>query len=156
MKKVIILAALAAILTISSIAQVGPTGSTQTYPYGSDPCQNSSIAKLPAAVSITTATTTEVVAASAGKKVWVCGFTGSLVGTSATVQFEYGTKTTTACDTGATVLSGALQLPSTAKIISTQQGFSLLVTPASQEICLVTTGTGINVSGTIQYVQGAW
>jgi hypothetical protein len=117
----------------------------------SDPCQNSGILKSSAAVSITTATTTQLVALSAGKSVYVCGFTASL-GLSDSIVFEYGTGS--ACGTGTTALTGAFT--SDAAVIAAPATLggegTRMTAPSGNALCALTTGTG-GIKGVVQYVQ---
>jgi hypothetical protein len=102
-----------------------------------------------AKIAISTATTTEIVAAVAGKAVYVCGIQLQN-GASSTAQFTYGTKASTACDTGSTALSGVL-LASTNTTIAPGSR-TVLSTPAGNELCIVSTGTGGSV-GWVNFIQ---
>lgn len=135
-------------------AQVGPSGLNlvQTAAFPSDPCQNPSVVKLSAKLNVTTATTTEIVAPVAGKSIYVCRVLASVVGTSPTVQFESGTKVSTACDTNPVTITGAVAVPTTT-IISWGGAETILNDPAATELCLVSGGTTPNILGWIDYVQ---
>lgn len=135
-----------------AFAQSAPQMSVFIYPTG-DLCQNPNVVKSSAVVNISTATTTELVAASAGKKVYLCSFHTSTGGTTPTIQFKYGTKTTTACDTGATNLSGAFAPPSATMFSLTGASGTLLSTPAANELCATTGGTSPAFIGVVVYVQ---
>lgn len=124
------------------------------YSVGSDKCQNASVLKLSAPVAITTATTTNLVSAIAGDYIDVCKIFVSVVGTSPTLQFEYGTTVSTACDTGATVLSGAMAIPTTTLFQFPAVDSVNLHAPKSDQLCLVTGGTITGVEGFIVYYQG--
>ena len=63
-----------------------------------------------------------------------------------TLQFEYGTTVSTACDTGTTALSGVLQ-PLTA--VSLDQPF---IVPAGQDLC-VNLGSSVTGGGWVSYSQ---
>src|SRR5437879_5656570 len=76
------------------------------FQLGSDPCQSNGIAKSSIVLNITSATTTQLVALSAGKQIFVCGFNFTMVGTVQTLAFEYGTGAS--CGTGTTLLTGAM------------------------------------------------
>lgn len=123
-----------------------------SQPTTNDPC-NSGAAKQSAAISITTATTTQIVAPLAGRQIFVCGITTILqaLGGTGTAQWEYGTGA--ACGTGTTTLSGALYFNN--NIISfSNAGTTLLTTPAGNALCIVTVGTSTNfVEGWVTYVQ---
>jgi len=64
------------------------------YTLTTDPCENPTVPKLSAPVAITTATTTQLVAASAGKITYACNLTISMSGTAPTIQAAYGDTTT--------------------------------------------------------------
>lgn len=110
-----------------------------------DPCFTAP--KSSVSVAISTATTTEVVAPVTGASVYVCGFTSSF-GATTTAQFEYGTST--AC-TGTHALTGVMA-PSTGTVASLSGEGTKLTAPASQGLCIVSTGTG-GINGALTYVQ---
>lgn len=121
-----------------------------------DPCQSADILKSSVAIAVTSATTTALVAASAGKAIYVCGFSSTLSGTTTpTMQFKYGTKVSTECDTGATILSGVYTGLSATSQTITGGGTvgSMFVTPVSQELCVTSGGTAPLVGGVLTYVQ---
>jgi hypothetical protein len=120
---------------------------------GSDPCENPSVTKFSVPVAISTATTTNLLSAVTGDYITVCKYQFSVVGTSPTVQFEYGTTVSTACDTGAASLSGAMSIPTTTTAISIGAESMTFRTPAGVQLCLVTGGTTPSVQGYITYVQ---
>lgn len=115
-----------------------------------DPCGNPGVLKSSVSVAISTATTTQLVALSASKVIYVCGFALTLTGTTPTVQFEYGTGAS--CGTGTTVLTGAFA-PTTGSFIQTQGASTLFATAASNALCAVTAGTGPSDQGVLTYVQ---
>ena len=129
-----------------------PTAGTVTAsfspitPVSADPCYASN--KSTASISITTATTTALVPAVAGKVVYICGLTAT-VGASSTIAFEYGTGAT--CGTGTTVTTGAFT-PATGGILSLNGEGTKLLAPAGNALCAVTTGTG-GIYGVINYTQ---
>lgn len=105
--------------------------------------------KTSVSVAISTATTTQLVALSAGKIVHVCGFDASF-GATTTAQLEYGTGS--ACGTGTTALTG-VYAPATGTIWEAGNGNSTFIkTIASNALCLVSTGTG-GINGVLTYVQ---
>lgn len=149
-------AALAAFtLSIPSFAQAPfPSGNiiTTTAAVG-DYCANANVAKLEVPVAITTATTTELVPAVAGKTTYVCGFVATVSGTNPTLTFKTGTKVSTACDTGAASLTGAIT-PTTAVVTAYQwdHNMTYMTSAAAGEVCLTTAGTPA-VNGFLIYVQ---
>lgn len=105
-----------------------------------------------APVAISTATTTRLVTGSTNNRVVVCGYDFTVGGTTPTYQFEYGTKASTDCDTGATVMTGAYAPTSGTKASFGGANQSIMATATSKDLCLVTVGTGASVQGVIDYV----
>jgi hypothetical protein len=134
-------------------AQAGPGVTVAIYTVGSDYCQNPSIAKTSVAVNISSATTTELVAASAGKKVYLCKFNASVAGTAPTIIFKTGTKVSTACDTTPTSLTGTYAITTgTVLDLSGAPGVTMQ-SIVSGELCLTSGGTGPSIQGVAVYVQ---
>ena len=111
---------------------------------GADPCLDPNTVKSSVAIAIATATTTSLVAVSGTTAVYVCSLTAT-VGASSTLSLEYGTST--GC-TGTHAMTG-VYTPATGGAITVPE---LAVTPASQGVCAVTTGTG-GQNGVMTYVQ---
>jgi hypothetical protein len=168
MKKVLTAVALSLLLAASA-ALLLHTGSEQAFAAGptstayfitaannSDPCENVSVLKSSASVAITSATTTNLVSAVSGDYISVCNWQVSVVGTSPTVQFEYGTTVSTACDTGATALTGAMAIPTTTLFTPASGNGLKLRVPVSQQLCLVSGGTITGIEGYITYVQAVY
>lgn len=133
-------------------AQVGPTGTVLIYNAG-DPCENPSVAKSFATVNVSTATTTELVAAVTGKVVYVCGMEVTIAGTTPTMIFKTGTKVSTACDTAPTSQSGTYAPTSGAFMVLGSSNGSLLTGASSGELCLTSGGTTPSIQGNLVYVQ---
>ncbi len=133
-------------------ASFSPTSSgTQTVAFAStaaDPCESPNAAKSSVTVAISTATTTQLVALSSGKTVYVCGFTAS-IGATTTVALEYGTGSS--CGTGTTALTGVFA-PATGAVLSLGGSGYKTATIASNALCAVSTGTG-GINGVLSYVQ---
>jgi len=133
--------------------------STVNIAGASDPCLDTSAIKSSAAVNLSSAATTALVALAASKSIYVCGYSISILGlatTAGTIKFEYGTQTSTACDTGTTVLTGAFFGSTTAGGVSqiTGSGDATQFSAASgNQLCAVTTGTSPNFQGVVSYVQ---
>ena len=87
-------------------------------------------------IHITSATTTQLVAAVSGKAIYVTSWNVSAA--SGTFELEYGTQTTTPCDTGATVLAGPYTLSGGQIGVGTGTGIVESI-PASNQLCAVTT-----------------
>lgn len=120
-----------------------------------DPCQV--FPKTTAAINISTATTTQLVAPSTtGAPVYVCGMLLNQVNGTGSLALEYGTGTT--CGTGTTAMTGTIFASTTASgttntlINSSKDQPSLAVAPTNNAVCALTTGT-IQQSGWITYVQ---
>lgn len=120
-----------------------------------DYCQNSGIAKTTVSVAITSATTTNLVSAVSGKTVHVCYAYLNVVGTNPTLQFKAGTTTSSACDTGAVSLTGAIPVATSTNFQPTTAGppFSLVTGVLSNQLCLTTGGTITTVEGFLVVVQ---
>ena len=119
----------------------------------SDPCGSWGVVKQSVAVTISTATTTQLVAPVAGQTVFVCGFTFAMTGTTPTFQFEYGTGTT--CGTGTTVLTGAFQndiASGFGQYIYGGGEMTIFATPSANALCVLSAGTP-SVNGVVTYVQ---
>src|SRR5215472_5073978 len=112
--------------------------------------------KQSAAINISTATDTQLVASQANNNIFLCGFFLNQVNGSGSLKFEYGTGTN--CATGKTALTGAIFASTVAsKVTNTNNTPNLaagtqLVVPAGNALCALSTGT-IQQSGYISYVQ---
>jgi len=148
MKRTILLVA----ALVVALATLG-AAQTQTfqYPQWADPCQNPAVLKLSVPVHITTATTTELVAASAGKTVYVCAYSLVAVGTGATT-FKTGTKVSTACDTGATSITGSPLFPTTT-LVTTAGTHVQFAGASGGELCVTTASGATSLDGFVDYVQ---
>lgn len=133
-------------------AVVGPNGTFLIYNSG-DPCSNPNVPKSFAVVSISTATTTELVAAVAGQVVYVCALPSTVVGTSPTILFKTGTKVSTACDTGPTSQSGTYAVTSGNFFKLDANGGTVLTGAVGGELCLTSGGTSPSIQGNLIYVQ---
>ena len=124
-----------------------------------DPCAAPTVTKNSAAINVTSATTTSLVAISGSTTIYVCGFSMTIApsATSAdTAQFEYGTGGT--CGSGTTALTGTYgngDLTSTTSVVAVNQNGpgTIFKTPASNGLCLLTAGTAVSVQGVVSYVQ---
>jgi uncharacterized lipoprotein YbaY len=135
---------------LQTISRIGSL--TLTVQNVGDPCQNPNVTKLSAVVNIASATTAAIVSNVTGKAVYVCDYGVTLAGTSPTAQFKYGTQTTTACDTGAVLLTGVMA-PTAGSFVSPGHGGDHFHTAVSQQLCATVTGTGPSVQGWLTYVQ---
>lgn len=125
------------------------------WPQDIDPCASPMTLKSTAVVNISTATTAAIVPAVAGDKVYVCTINLDYTsGTTPTVVFKYGTQVTTACDTGATSLSGTMAIPATVgQGLFLGPGHTLMTTALSNQFCITSGGTTPNLQGFVTYVQ---
>jgi hypothetical protein len=118
---------------------------------GNDFCQSPNPAKSSVAISITSSGLGEhqLVAPVAGQTIQVCAYVYDLGGTSPTAQFDYGTKTSTDCDTGATHLTGAMS-GANRQMSGPIDYFSV---PAGNQLCINLGGTTPTAVGVLTYVQ---
>jgi hypothetical protein len=109
-----------------------------------------------AVINQATATTTQLVALSSGKKVYVCSALVNQVGaaTAPTFKFVYGTGTN--CVTGTTDLTGVITGGAASTATNVQFGGNglgyVFATPASQALCITTTTTQAQ-KGLLSYTQ---
>lgn len=143
MKRLLLIAALYAITATSALAQVAL-----------NPC-NSSAVRSSATITMSTATTTELVPLVAGQTIYVCeaAMTISQVVTTAnTIKFVYGTGS--ACATGTTNLTGAFGTGGITAGIPITVNTGGFKTIASNALCATTTigATGF-FHGVVSYIQ---
>lgn len=131
--------------------QINETGSAASSPLSpNDPCQSSAFAKQSVPVNISSATTTQLVALSAGLRIYVCGVYASAAGTSPTMQFEYGTGST--CGTGTTLLTGTIAASTTVPL-ALETGLTNFSAPQGNALCAISGGTGPSFQGLLTFVQ---
>jgi hypothetical protein len=130
----------------SNITQVGGAS------VNTDPCGSWGIVKQSVPINVSAAATAQLVAISGSTKVFVCGFSFTMVGAVQSIQFEYGTGTT--CGTGTNVLTGAFADGTVSDIVVTYGGGEMTIfgTPAGQALCVLSTTTA-SVQGVLTYVQ---
>lgn len=101
------------------------------------------------AINVTTATTTQLVALSAGNAIYVSHF--DFMATLAdNVTLEYGTGTN--CATGTTPLTGAYPASANGGISAGNGGATIAFVPAGNALCIVTSAA-TQLSGLVSYVQ---
>ncbi len=137
---------------LTASCTVAMAGSQAIAYINSDPCQDPILQKQSAAINLGASATTAVVAASTGKSIYVCNFEASAVGTNPTLTFKYGTQTTTACDTGAVNLTGAMIPAAADGMIMLEYGGTVMTSPASNQLC-ITTGATTSIQGVLNYIQ---
>lgn len=102
-----------------------------------------------AAINVATATTTQIVALSGGKAIYVTAW-DVIAGGTGNITLEYGTGV--ACATGTTVLTGAYPLTAQAGL-SKGNGLGVLYKiPASNALCVLTSAA-VQMSGSVSYTQ---
>jgi hypothetical protein len=130
----------------SNITQIGGVS------VNTDPCGSWGVAKQSVVINLASATTTQLVALSAGQTIFICGYNFTMVGAAETITFEYGTGAS--CGTGTTALTGAIA-DGTASDISVTYGggeMTIFSTPSANALCALTTGT-VGIQGVLTYVQ---
>lgn len=121
-----------------------------------DPCLANT--KSSAAINITTATTTSIVAVSGATTVYVCGFSITVapsITSADTALFEYGTGA--AC-TGPVALTGTfgngnVALTGVAPVTYGNGAATIFKSAASNGICVLSAGTSVSIQGVLTYVQ---
>lgn len=135
-----------------------PSSVVQISPNGPDPCHNPSVAKSSAAINITSAATTQLVAISGTKSIYVCHFSltiSEVITTANTLQFEYGTSTNCTGTNKLTGLYGAGGITAGTPIsVSAGYGGTLFTVPSANGLCALTAiGATGSFQGMITYVQ---
>ena len=115
---------------------------------GADFCQGPNPAKQSVAVNLSSSGENLLVAPVSNQVIQVCSVVVDIGGTSPTMQFDYGTQTSTACDTGTTHLTGAM---TASKVMGGTLDY--FTAPAGNQLCLKLTGTSPTAVGVVTYVQ---
>ena len=100
-------------------------------------------------INISTATTTQLVALSSGKKIYVTSWDVIAAG-AGNITLEYGTGTN--CGTGTTALTGAYNLTAQAGVAKGNGLGPVLVVPAGNALCALTSAA-VQISGSVAYTQ---
>jgi hypothetical protein len=119
-----------------------------THTIGGDPCVNPNVVKSSVVISTSGAGTTQLVAVSAGKAIYVCNVAMGISATTATAAFESGGSTT--C-TSPTALTGTI-VPTAGMWLTMGWGGTTFTAPAGSGLCLVNGGAGTQI-GVLTYVQ---
>jgi hypothetical protein len=101
------------------------------------------------AIAISTATTTELIALSAGKAIAITSLNVISSGTG-DIQFVYGTGT--ACATGSTAVTGNYSLIAQAGLAIGSGVAPILILPPGKALCAITSAAVV-MAGSISYVQ---
>lgn len=141
--------AVAALIFAATASYAQPAPTSLCFTTNGANCVPGIQASNSAPITAVTATTTQIVALIAGKKIYVTSF--DLVSTAAnTVQFVYGTGTN--CGTGTTALTGVYGM-STFTVITKGDGVgTILFVPAGNAFCVVT-GQAVQLSGSVSFAQ---
>lgn len=102
-----------------------------------------------AKIDVSTATTTQLVALSSGKKIYVTHW-DVIAASTGNIKLVYGTGS--ACGTGTTDLTGNYNLTAQAGISAGGGLGPILVVPASNALC-ATTSAAVQMSGAVSYTQ---
>jgi hypothetical protein len=140
---------------VDASGNLGVMGSTTA----TDPCASSGVAKASAAINITTAATTALVAPSAGLTVYVCSFSmtiSQVVTTANTIKFVRGTGAT--CGTGTADLTGAFGTGGVTAappiVVASGAGNTQFKGSSGDGVCATTTiGASAAFVGVLTYVQ---
>jgi fibronectin-binding autotransporter adhesin len=100
-------------------------------------------------ISVSTATTTQLVAAVTGKAIYVTAWDVIAAGTGS-IMLEYGTGAN--CGTGTTALTGAYSLTAQVGIAKGNGLGPVLVAPAGNALC-TSTSAAVQMSGSVSYTQ---
>lgn len=101
------------------------------------------------AISVSTATTTQLVALASSKKIYVTAF-DIVVAAADNITLEYGTGSS--CGTGTTTLTGAWNFAANGGISKGGGLGPVYVVPASNALCMVTSAA-VQASGSVSYTQ---
>lgn len=143
-----------ALLVTVCFAEVGSQGKmTITFPTATgDPCINPAFTKTTIAVQAPTASTAyAIIPKTIGKTIYICGLTGSISGTTPTMQIKTGTKTTTECDTDATALTGVMASAAGELVFMMGSG-SIMTGNTGSDVCIFTGATSA-FQGTVSYIK---
>jgi hypothetical protein len=102
-----------------------------------------------APINISTATTTQLVAAATGKAIYVTAW-DVIAGGTGNITLEYGTGTN--CGTGTSALTGAYNLTAQTGIAKGNGLGPVLVVPAGSALCALTSAA-VQMSGSVSYTQ---
>lgn len=155
----VLLAVVGAMALIGLVAPQPPVMAQHTPAQIPDPCFSQFTYKQSAAINLSAAGTTQPVAPSAGKVVYVCSATFTIApsGTSAdTLQFTTGTGGT--CGTNTATMTGTFgdgDLTTTTGVVPISLGSdgTEFAGASGAGLCLVAAGTTVKIQGVLNYVQ---
>lgn len=134
---------------LGATGSAAPSGAQQTGVRSGANMVAMTQANASAAISVTTATTTQLVALSASAVIHVTSFDVIAAGTG-NIKFVYGTGSS--CGTGTTDLTGNYNLTAQAGIAKGSGIGPVLVVPAGNALC-VTTSAAVGMYGSVSYTQ---
>jgi hypothetical protein len=105
-----------------------------------------------AAINISRATTTQLVAPTGSTQIYVTAW-DVLANSASGLTLEYGTKTANPCDTGTTALTGAYNFAAQSGISRAGGPQPLYVIPQGNALCAVTSGASVSLAGSVSYTQ---
>jgi hypothetical protein len=136
------------VLLLLLIAVSVPAAAQQFNSFA-DPCANPAIVKLSKPISLASTTATAVVAAVAGKTVYICGASFTLAGTTPTALWT----SAATCGTSPTNLTGTYAPTSGTHILIGYGNQIAFSNTNAQNLCLTLGGTSPSAQGVLTYVQ---
>ncbi len=137
------------VVVVAMTAVAGPSDTYVLYPISADPCQNPSVAKSSALISVATGTT-NLVSLTASKSVYVCSV--YVVPTGTTPDFQLSTGLTSTCSTSISYLTGVIK-PSTSTPISLNWGGTVVKGSSGGAVCAIMSASTTTATGVITYVK---
>jgi hypothetical protein len=105
-----------------------------------------------APINISSATTTQLVAASGSTRIFVTAWV-AFANAASNFSLEYGATIGGPCGVGATPLTGAYDFAAQSGISAAGGALPLYVVPAGYSLCAVTSGPSVSVAGSLSYIQ---
>ena len=140
---------IAIFLSLFATLAQAQTSVTTCYTTNGTNCTPGIQASSSVVISISTATTTELVALSASKSIFVTSW-DIIAGGTGNFTLVYGSGTN--CGTGTTSLTGAYPLTAQAGISKGTGTGVVLIVPKGKALC-ATTSQAVQMSGSVSYVQ---
>ncbi len=149
MKRLLIAAISAIALLGASLLSAHAQGTQLCYTVNGSSCAPGVQSSQSVAINIASATTTQLVALSTSKSIFVTHW-DVIAGGTGNFTLVYGSGT--ACGTGTTSLTGAYPLIAQAGISAGTGTGPIILVPKGKALC-VTTSTSVQFSGSLSYVQ---
>ena len=109
----------------------------------------STVSQASVAVAISTATTTKMISAAAGKQIYLTSYQ-IVAGGTGNIKFVYGTGST--CGTGTTDLTGNMPMVANGNITFGSGIAPILILPPAVDLC-ITTSAAVVMAGVLNYAQ---